>query len=79
MEELNIKDIVRLNHRLFLKHLSFKIEIHGTSADILPIGRGEANEEEKERIYGIVKAFYEDLGFDIMFDTALMSFHVYKK
>ena len=80
MEKLNIKDIVRLNHKLFLKKLSFKINLTDDySADILPIGREEGNEAEKAKVYEIVNAFYEELDCDVMFDMALMSFHVYSK
>lgn len=79
MEEINIRDMVRLNHMLSISHYWVKLRKEGDfDVQIMPINKAYDSAKNK-KMYEVITDFYAKLGFDVMIDEALMRYNLYKK
>lgn len=79
MEEINIKDMVKLNHQLSLRHFWVKFRKEGDyDVYITPINKAY-DSSKNPKMFEIITDYYEKLGYDVMIDEALMCYHLYKK
>lgn len=79
MEKIDVKQMVRLNHTLSLKHFWVKFVKEGDyDVYIVPINK-EYNPERNGKMFEIITDYYSALGYDALIDEALMCYHLYKK
>lgn len=79
MEEINVKQMLKLNHMLSLKHYDVKfIKENDYEVYIVPINK-EYDPSRNDKMFEIIIDYYRNLGFDAMIDETLMRFCLYKK
>lgn len=79
MEEIDVKEMVKLNHMLSLKHFWVKFQREGKyDVYITPINKAY-NPDRNGEMFEIISNYYNELGYDAMIDTSLMCYHLYRK
>ena len=79
MEEIDIKEMVKLNHMLSLKHFWVKFRKEGDyDVYIVPINKGY-DPARNRKMFELITDYYARLGLDVMIDEAMMRFNLYKK
>ncbi len=79
MEKIDIKQMVRLNHMLYLKHFAVKLRNEGDfDVYISPMNK-DYDPDKNIKMFDIITDFYKKQGYDVMIDHALMCYHLYKK
>ena len=79
MEQIDVKEMVKLNHILSLKHYWVKFRKEGDyDVYIVPINKAY-DASKNHRMFEIIVDYYSKLGFDAMIDETMMCYRLYKK
>ena len=79
MEKVDIKEMVKLNHILSLKHYWVKFKKEGDyDVYIVPINKGYDASRNHKR-FEISVDYSIKLGLDAIIDETMMCYHLYKK
>ena len=79
MEKIDIKEMVKLNHILSLKHFWVKFRKEGDyDVYIVPINKAY-DASRNPKMFEIIIDYYSRLGLDAIIDEAIMCYHLYKK
>lgn len=79
MEKINVKDMLRLNHTLALKHYGVKfVRENEFEVAIVPMNL-DYDPSRNAKMFEIIVEFYKKLGLDAMIDETLMRFCLYRK
>lgn len=79
MEEIDVKQMVRLNHMLYMKHFAIKLKKEGAyDVYMIPMNK-DYNPDNNHKMFEMITDFYKNLGFDVMIDEVMMCYHLYKK
>ena len=79
MEEINVKDMVKLNHLLSVKHYWVKFRKEGDfDVYIVPINKAY-DPARNHKMFEIIIDYYNKLGYDVMIDETMMCYHLYRK
>ena len=79
MEKIDVKEMVKLNHILSLKHYWVKFRKEGDyDVYIVPINKAY-DADKNHKMFEIITDYYSKLGLDVMIDEAMMCYHLYKK
>ncbi len=79
MEEIDIKEMVKLNHMLSLKHFWVKFRREGKyDVYIVPINKGY-DPSRNHKMFELITEYYAALGLDVMIDETMMRYNLYRK
>ena len=78
MEKIDVKEMVKLNHILSLKHFWVKFRKEGDyDVYIVPINKAY-DASKNHRMFEIITDYYSKLGLDVMIDEAMLCYHLYQ-
>ena len=79
MEKIDVKEMVKLNHILSLKHYWVKFRKEGDyDVYIVPINKAY-DASRNHKMFEIITDYYNKLELDVMIDEAMMRYNLYKK
>lgn len=79
MQKINLKEMLRLAHKLSQHNYCVTLRQEGDyDVYIVPTNK-EYSPDRNEKMFEEIIKYYSDLGYDVMIDETLMCYHLYVK